>query len=339
MSSSILDPCALIDALPKTLPTDRKRLGSPQDAIASLLHTAMTALGFRLIGVDDSTSTGSYENNQLPTEWNSHGPGSYTFRYRHEQSSLEFILKVSKLGARTMINAIALESDKASSLDIPTGDFTSSSFFPHDLSAPNAQPLIHGFISSNRITDLMSQFQLRIIQKLIPGLQKQGYTEASPAASSSSQALPGRPNNPQPARPQPVSPPSAPDHSDPYGIPTRNPLEIGRSDLSPFPRNPFTPPSLFPDNDGDGMYVGPNHPIFNGQGGLRPPGNRGPFGGDGFLPPMGAPPGARFDPIVPGPFGGLPRRGPRGPGGGFGPGTGEPDSDEFMPPGAGDMFM
>jgi len=234
-----------------------------------------------------------------------------------------------------MINAIALESDKASSFDVSTNDFTSPSFFPHDLSASDAQPLIHGFISSNRITDIVSRFQLVIVQKLIPGLRKEGYTETS-EASSSSQARPSRPNNPESSRPQPLSPPSAPARSDPYLV--RNPLEIGRSDLSPFPRNPFAPPSLFPDNRGDGMFVGPDHPIF-GQGGGRSPGNIGPFGGDGFLPPMGAPPGARFDPIVPGPLGGLPRRGPRGPGGQFGPGTGEPDNDDFMPPGAGDMFM
>jgi proteasome inhibitor subunit 1 (PI31) len=62
----------------------------------------------------------------------------------------------------------------------------------------------------------------------------------------------------------------------------------------------------------------------------------GPWGGDGFLPPMGAPPGARFDPV--GPFPGL--RGPPGfPGGGGSggmPGRGPrfgPDNDEFMPPG------
>jgi hypothetical protein len=81
---------------------------------------------------------------------------------------------------------------------------------------------------------------------------------------------------------------------------------------------------------------------FGGVGGER----RGPWGGDGFLPPMGAPLGARFDPV--GPFGpggpenspGLGHRlggnnsngarnfGPAGGGGAAGP-----DNDEFMPPG------
>jgi proteasome inhibitor subunit 1 (PI31) len=84
------------------------------------------------------------------------------------------------------------------------------------------------------------------------------------------------------------------------------------------------------------MFVGPNHPIFGQRGRGNP--NRGPWGGDGFLPPMGAPPGARFDPVGPGlgPFPGGTGLGSRGGRGGT-PGGGNlhgPDNDEFMPPGA-----
>ncbi len=40
------------------------------------------------------------------------------------------------------------------------------------------------------------------------------------------------------------------------------------------------------------MFVGPNHPIFGvGRGGTGLGPQRGPWGGDGYLPPMGAPPG------------------------------------------------
>lgn len=75
-----------------------------------------------------------------------------------------------------------------------------------------------------------------------------------------------------------------------------------------------------PGAGGDGMLVGPNHPLFQREreqyDPLRIPGtggqgNRGPWGGDGFLPPLGAPPGARFDPVgpfAPGNAGGQPRR-------------------------------
>lgn len=177
----------------------------------------------------------------------------------------------------------------------------------------------------------MSQIKLKIVQKLVPGLQKPGYTEEaeSTGASSSANPPPAEPRNPQP---RPENPPYAPDRDDSRlrmpGFP-RNPLEIGRSDLDPFPINPFSPPSVFPHAGGDGMFVGPNHPIF-GVGRGRPDfgPERGPWGGDGYLPPMGAPPGARFDPVGPT----FPNRG----GPGF-PGRGQrlqnPDNDEFMPPG------
>ena len=177
-----------------------------------------------------------------------------------------------------------------------------------------------------------------IIQKLIPGLRKEGYTELPAEVTSATRA---GPSQPQPARPQPVSPPQAPEQANPLQVPPRNPLEIGRSDLSPFPRNPFAPPSLFGENEGDGMYVGPNHPIFGGMGGMGGRPSQGPWGGDGFLPPMGAPPGARFDPVGPGlgpfPGGPLPGRGPGARGRGRGmPGSGnvrDPDFDDFPPPG------
>lgn len=181
----------------------------------------------------------------------------------------------------------------------------------------------------------MSQVKMKVIQKLIPGLRKDGYAEQSDDASSNSTASAPRPDNAGPSRPRPEAPPHAPDRRDqfPYNSPIspENPLSIGRRDLEPFSQNPFAPPSMFsPPNRGDGMFVGPDHPMFDARRGGRMGGvgGRGPWGGDGFLPPMGAPPGARFDPVGPfmggGGFGGLPGRGNlRG-----------PDNDEFMPPGA-----
>jgi proteasome inhibitor subunit 1 (PI31) len=218
----------------------------------------------------------------------------------------------------------------------------SPSFYPHDFEAADAPPLVHGFISSNRIADLMFQFKLQIIQKIIPGLRKEGYAEDNGSATSSSAAPPQAPQYRQPARPQPVAPPHAPENIPYYPsaqiIPS-NPLQVGRRDLDPIinQQNPFSPPSLFPPHGGDGMFVGPDHPIFGGglQGAY--PGGRGPWGGDGYLPPIGAPPGARFDPVTPtiGPFPGMGGAFGRGRGGGRSPGnTYDPDNDEFMPPGA-----
>ena len=109
MSKSILDPSVLTSKLPQLLPQSQKSLRSAQDGLAALVHTAMSVLGFRLVGVDDTSSVQTFQDNVLPETWNAHGPGSYTLRYKHEQSSLEFVLKLGKLGTRTTVNAIALE--------------------------------------------------------------------------------------------------------------------------------------------------------------------------------------------------------------------------------------
>ena len=100
---------ALISPLLDLLPSNKKRLESQQDAIVALIHSAFDALSFRLIAVDEFSPASANVNGVLPEEWNENGPGNYTLRYRHEQSSLEFIIKVIKLGSRTLINAIAVE--------------------------------------------------------------------------------------------------------------------------------------------------------------------------------------------------------------------------------------
>jgi len=343
-AKALLDPSAVLSSIPTLLPSEDKILDFPQDGIAALLHTVMTLVGCRLVGLDDSSSETQHENNIFPGEWKRHSPDSYGFKYRHEQSSLVFFLKLVKLSKRLVIHGIALEDDKTYTLEIPIADFTSESAFPYDASSSNASPLVHVFITSARVDDLISSFKLKILQKLIPSLQKEGYEESKPVDTQSTL---------QPPPAQPASPPN-PEPNQPYHLPylssgpSQNPLEIGRSDLEPLggmARNPFAPPSAFP--GGDGMYVGPSHPMFRDrmdplrQGGIGSGAGSptGPWGGDGFLPPMGAPPGARFDPVhpfAPGPLGGIGPRlgGPNTGGRRLGPGNGgDPDNDEFMPPG------
>ncbi|QRW16389.1 hypothetical protein RhiXN_04390 [Rhizoctonia solani] len=232
----------------------------------------------------------------LPEGWNRKGPDVYTFKYKHEQSSFTFLLKL-----------VGYRDDKTKTFEITTQDFTSASYFPYDTQSTD-RPLVHGYISSSRVTDLVSLFKITPLS---------GSTTSTPASASSGQ--PGRAAPP----PNPSPPPSFDrPFAHPYADPSRrNPLEIGRSDLDPLGglHNPFAPPSLFspPGAGGQGMGAG-----RRGQGGV------GPWGGDGFLPPMGAPPGARFDPIGPGPLGGRgfpPRQPPR---------SGDPDNNEFMPPGS-----
>jgi proteasome inhibitor subunit 1 (PI31) len=350
--SLLLDPSALVEQLPKLLPTvegQGSSIHSPQDAIALLSHTLFTRLSFRLTSLSDASSppNEAFPDNVLPAYWSASGPSSYTFRYAHEQSSLNFLVKAISLGGRILIHATALESNRTESYEVETDRFTSRSYWPWNSQGSQKEPLVNGFVSSTRISDFAFGFQVKIIQKLIPGLRKEGYeehtdtdqgsssTSAAAASSSSSEE-----RNRQQGRPPPVAP-ARPDSEDFPRLqqpPFRNPLIIGDRDLDPLGGN-FGPPPLFGGNgngrrgifpggdDGGGMFVGPNHPIFRDrfpQGG----GGQGGIGG-GVVPP-----GARFDPV--GPFG----QGPRVPGQGQGRGRGgrggmgDPDWDDMPPPGS-----
>ncbi|KAJ2348607.1 hypothetical protein IWW50_005109, partial [Coemansia erecta] len=142
----------------------------------------------------------------------------------------------------------------------------------------------------------------------------------------------------QPLRPQ--QPPLSDGHPSPFDRPNLsgprggdvNPLSVGRDDLDPLGGAMRGGP-LGGIDEGGGMFVGPNHPMFR-QGGGSGLGSD-PLRGPDTLPPGAVPPGARFDPITPlgpNPPGGLPRGGlPRG-GGGAGPFSGEPDPDNAQPP-------
>lgn len=232
------------------------------------------------------------------------------------------------------------QDDKTATLDITTNDYTSSSNFPKPFSdlTEDVNTLKTLFNSSARLADLITAYKVQIIQKLLPGLTKAGYSEASSTdnGNNGGTAPPpppaGGPSVPRggggvPLRPDNEIDPGrigAPPQFPRAGL-GQNPLEIGRSDLDPLGGQV----GRLPGAGGDGMFVGPNHPLFGReQGQVNPLGGapqRGPWGGDGFLPPLGAPPGARFDPITPFGQGG-------GVGGGIGGQPGRNWGDEMPPP-------
>lgn len=107
--SDPLDPAALISTLPTLLPPNAQTLPTQYDALAALLHTAMISLSFRLVALDDTSPAQEMLNSTLPESWNRGAPESFAFRYKHDQSSLVFFLKIVKLGTRTLIHGLALE--------------------------------------------------------------------------------------------------------------------------------------------------------------------------------------------------------------------------------------
>ncbi|KAB8222466.1 PI31 proteasome regulator N-terminal-domain-containing protein [Aspergillus novoparasiticus] len=316
-------------------------LKTPYEAVALIGHACMLAVNFRLVGLgEEHTIEGSSENTSLPPGWNAND--TFSFRYAHSQSSMQYLLKVSRIGNNALIFALALGDDKTTSFDIPVKDFISASSLPVSSSTEPNATLSEVFISTPRLTDLIGLFKINVIQKLAPGLYKEGYEATSQSVREQPQERPPRRDPlrddqiPQPARPYPFDDPLAtgprrpvppgdfappgfedeyeiqrPPRGFPLGTGGRNPLNIGDRDLYPPGLGPHDPlrggigPGLG-GGGGGGMHPTFDDPLFGG-----------PQGG-GYDPQ--APPGARYDPVGPG-FGAPFGRG-RGPPGGRGAGGG-----------------
>ncbi|CAI2180278.1 15298_t:CDS:2 [Funneliformis geosporum] len=341
---NVLAPEAILSIIDKNIKSPEEGegsitvLGSSQDALAALFHSIMQAVEAERKITRDS------EGNiiKLPKEWNEQGPNSYAFRYKHPQSSLTFLIKCMRLSNKFIIHGMGIEDNKTTTLEIITDDYTSPSFFPYTSEKYHVDPMIHGYISTSRVKDLINLYKINIVQKLIPGLNKPGYEETGTTSATTSTPRQQEPYN-DPLRIPTRQPPrfQPPNFDEPYGgdEPLRssfNPFNVGQDDLDPLGVNPIYGPPRFGGGGfqplgggvGGGMYAGPDHPIFGQR---VPPGGR---GGPQPIPRGSVPPGARFDPIVPfGPGSSRPGR-PRGD-----PFSGEPDNDELPPPGYNDMFM
>jgi proteasome inhibitor subunit 1 (PI31) len=124
----------ILELLPTLLPRSTSSpLPHTTDALAALVHTIHTALAFRLIrptneeasepagevqhdfddgasetttAVDQDEAEGDVEG-RLWTGWNHRAEDSYSFEYKHQQSSMTFRLRVGRMGGRVQIDAMA----------------------------------------------------------------------------------------------------------------------------------------------------------------------------------------------------------------------------------------
>lgn len=272
---------------------------------------------------------------------------------------MEYLVKVNRLGGKAIVFGMALGDDKTTNFEVTVKDYLSESALPvnmpEDSSAEDVTKTLQDlFISANRLNDLGSLLKISVIQKLAPGLHKEGYEEEREQEGGRTRNPPLRgepidprrppPNEPEPVRPYPFDDPlrapppggnrplpePIPGFEDEYEInsrPRRNlrddrfPVGIGHDDLYPPGLGPHDPlrPHLGgglprPGAMGGGMHPTFDGPMFRGQGGMQ-----------GDYDPR-APPGARYDPVGPGDPLRDNRGGPRFPGGGaFGrPGGGGP---------------
>lgn len=258
---------------------------------------------------------------------------------------------------------MGIGDDKVHALNVTISEFLSKSSFPFtvasdDDTARTTRRIQDLFISEGRLTDLGNLFKIQIVQKLAPGLRKDGYEDSAHAASQNESSQPrGQGRMPPPGREEGLPLPAHdPLHDDRLPPPARpypfdDPLAAGPR--RPFPTGDFPPPGFEDEYEinrphGYGGIGGARRPLNIGEQDLYPPGlgphdplGRGGIGGIGrggggmhptFDDPMfgggiggvggydpRAPPGARYDPVGPGDGPPNLRSGPRFPGRGGGP--------------------
>lgn len=259
----------------------------------------------------------------LPPGW---GGAGYGGQYRHVRSSMLFDIRAVRMGGRLVVHAAAGEDDtRMHTIDIRVADFLRPEPGTHDnnRNTDDADEAT-GLAESNwhdvvRMDDLATLVAVQIAHRLVPDGAKHGYEDTAAASSSSSAAPPSaagqQPRQPYRAPPL-VPPPGWPraehdvdNDNDPLRIgpvrrpPPRMPLDPMRpGGLSPFGHDDLHPPGM-PGMPGMGGGLGPRPQaggMFGPGGNLMGPGQFHPGGGGGRLPP-GVPPGARYDPIGPGP--------------------------------------
>lgn len=277
---------------------------------------------------------------------------------------MEYLVKVNRLGGKAVVFGLAVGDDKTATFDVAVKDYVSENSLPvsgeaQDISPDDlAKKLRDVFISAGRLADFGSLLKLSIIQKLAPGIGKEGYEDTNSHTRDENNAREpplrgdaGRPQrppeaDPEPARPYPFNDPLAvprqpgrplpepiPGFEDEYEV-NRPPRGGLRDDRFPagLGQNDLYPPGLGP-HDPLRPHLGGQLPRPGGLGGGMHPTFDDPMfggqGGYGGYNPM-APPGARYDPMGPG---GAPRdnRGPRFPGGGGMGGMGGPGGRPHNP--------
>ncbi|TPX34989.1 hypothetical protein SmJEL517_g02490 [Synchytrium microbalum] len=372
-SEGALDRGAVVEVLVRTLLNNNNQspenassptgaptvvLKSGADLIMALIHVIMIKFGCRFVGLGedgpetsststDATAATADSTQALPVGWNSTGD-TYSFRYRHTQSTFTFLIKGVKVANRLVIHGMAIEDGKLLTLELNLLEFISPSF-PFPYRSGSNRPLTSGFISETILDDLIARFRTTIAARLLPGQgAKLGYEEPKTHTQTREQQQQGeRSRHEPPSRYDPLR--IDPPYGQPrFGMPGSGGMMpgmggfgVGDRDLDPFGAAPgLIPPHGYGGLGGfgggsGGMVVGPDHPMFAGRGGFR----GGPPTGPTPLGPLAIPPGARYDPI--GPFGPGPNA-PVRPGRGNGRGapfSGEPDPDEMMPPGYDQMYM
>lgn len=253
-TANVLSAQSIASLIAQSLPPDASpQLKNPYDGVAIAVHAAMIAVGFRLIGLteDDRLPQSDKPARTLPDNWNQHSPSSHSFKYAHGQSSMEFLIKINRMGNKAVVMGMGIGDDKTNSFDVKIDEYISPSSLPSSPTKDDLTPTssnttaaperssddlpetskairdktIEIYISAGRLSDFGALTRINLIQKLLPSLYKPGYEE-TPSSSRNATDTSSRTNEGRPQRPGPEEQPSParphPLH-DPLAMPPRRP--------------------------------------------------------------------------------------------------------------------
>lgn len=338
-TGNVFSAMNLSEYMYQSLPKESSpQLKNPYDAIALLSHACMLAVGFRLVGLgedhkigvplevqlfyqlaetDDSAEAAIDlpDAQPLPQQWNSSTSDDYAFRYAHSQSALQYLLKVGRLGSKAVINCLAIGDDKVRTFDLKPKEFLTESSFPFTMPSSEganeaALSIRKNFVSAGRITDAASLLKIHILQKVAPGLQKEGYEDSAHAASQNREENGARrPGTGQETAGAPAHDPLREDRLPPLAQPRPYNDPLAAEPRRPYPAGDFPPPGFedeYEVNRPRGGIGGERRPLNIGERDLYPPGlgPHDPLRGGGFGPGGGGMHPTFDDPLFGGRAGG-----------------------------------
>jgi hypothetical protein len=101
----------------------------------------MVAVGFRLLGFGEEQKIEAECQSLAPRlspKWSS-SFGSHSFLYAHSQSSMQYVVKVDRLGGKAEIRGIGLGDERISRFEITAKDYVSSAALPLRISMTNGE--------------------------------------------------------------------------------------------------------------------------------------------------------------------------------------------------------
>lgn len=290
---------AMADALPKHEKDDTTSdLSSTLDVLSLFTHAAMVTHGFRLVGFNEDQIIETECKQlapRLPSQWNG-SISSRSFVYAHEQSSMQFIIKIDRLGNKMEIRGLAIGDDRINRIELVAKDYISSGALPLRISkAENGEEdrsdleqKLKQVLPDVQLRALSQLFSNNIIEKLFPSSSREAQIQNRPQQPAADNPL----RNPNPL-PRPAVPHPYP-ANDPHAYIPRNPNMPPAGDFPPPgfedeyeinrpPRggllNPMASPFNIGHDDLNPPGLGPHDPLrgsFVGGGGLpRPGGNMG----------------------------------------------------------------